>query len=52
MATTGDCNLAVDNYLDLTDAEAAALLGIAVGSVKSSLHRARATLARELKDQQ
>ena len=35
-------------YADLTDAEIAETLGISAGSVKTHLHRARATLADRL----
>lgn len=37
-------------YAEATDAEIADTLGVSVGSVKSHLHRARATLARQLED--
>jgi RNA polymerase sigma-70 factor (ECF subfamily) len=37
-------------YLNLTDTQIAAVLGIAPGTVKSMLHRARAALARQLRD--
>ena len=37
-------------FEDLSDAQIAEVLGTSVGSVKTHLHRARATLARRLED--
>jgi RNA polymerase sigma factor (sigma-70 family) len=42
--------LALRYYLDLSEAEIAATLGISAGSVKTHAHRGLATLAEQLED--
>ena len=42
--------LALRYYLDLSEAEIAATLGISAGSVKTHAHRGLATLAERLED--